>query len=63
MPDIEDFIGQKIPVKAITADLLAEVVPPPRRPPKPKAEYQGKRPNPNSSRKPTVRPSTPENPQ
>ena len=55
MPDIEDFIGQKIPVKAITADLLADVITPARRPPKPKADYQGKRPNPDRSRKPTVR--------
>ena len=54
MPDIEDFIGQKIPVKAITADLLAEVITPARRPPKPKSEYQGKRPNPGGSRKPRV---------
>ena len=63
MPDIETFIGQKIPVKAITADLLADVITPARRPPKPKAEYQGKRPSPDRGRKPTTRPSTRENPQ
>jgi len=28
MPDIEEFIGQKIPVQPITADLLAEVIKP-----------------------------------
>jgi len=56
MPDIEDFIGQKIPVKAITADLLADVITPEKRPPKPKADYQGKRPGQGGSRKPTVRP-------
>jgi ATP-dependent RNA helicase RhlB len=55
MPDIEDFIGQKIPVKAITADLLADVIKPEKRPPKPKTGSQGKRPHPERSRKPTVR--------
>ncbi len=55
MPDIEDFIGQKIPVKAITADLLAEIITPEKRPQKPKTEYQGKRPNPDRNRKPTAR--------
>jgi ATP-dependent RNA helicase RhlB len=55
MPDIEAFIGQKIPVKAITADLLAEAIIPPKRPPRPRAEYQGKHPRQDRSRKPTVR--------
>jgi ATP-dependent RNA helicase RhlB len=55
MPDIEDYIGQKIPVKAITADLLADVITPEKRPSKPKAEYQGKRPNPDRGHKPTIR--------
>ncbi|MDD1625461.1 MAG: DEAD/DEAH box helicase [Methylococcaceae bacterium] len=55
MPDIEDYIGQKIPVKAITADLLADVITPEKRPPKPETDYQGKRPNQDRSRKPTVR--------
>ena len=55
MPDIEYFIGQKIPVKAITADLLAEIVTPNKRPQKPKTEYQGKHPNPDKNRKPTAR--------
>jgi ATP-dependent RNA helicase RhlB len=32
MPDIEEFIGQKIPVKAIDKELLAEVIKPERRP-------------------------------
>ncbi len=45
MPDIEEFIGQKIPVEAITADLLADIVKPERRPERIKTEYQGKRPN------------------
>jgi ATP-dependent RNA helicase RhlB len=56
MPDIEDFIGQKIPVKAITADLLADVITPAKRPPRPKADYQGKKPNQDRSRKSTARP-------
>ena len=43
MPDIEEYIEQKIPVLPITEDLLAEVVKPERRPEKNKAEYQGKR--------------------
>jgi ATP-dependent RNA helicase RhlB len=55
MPDIEDYIGQKIPVKAISADLLAEVITPEKRPPKPKTDYQGKRPNQDRNRKPKVR--------
>ncbi len=55
MPDIEEFIGQKIPVIAITADLLADVITPARRPAKPKTDYPGKRPNQGGSRKPTVR--------
>jgi len=55
MPDIEDYIGQKIPVKAITADLLPTVITPERRPPKPKTDYQGKRPNQDRSHKPIVR--------
>ena len=55
MPDIEDYIGQKIPVKAITADLLADVIVPAKRPVKPKADYQGKRPNPGRTHKPTIR--------
>jgi ATP-dependent RNA helicase RhlB len=45
MPDIEEYIEQKIPVLPITADLLAEIVKPERRPAKVKAEYQGKRPH------------------
>ena len=56
MPDIEDFIGQKIPVKAITANLLADVITPARRPPKRKTGYPDKHPNANRSRKPTVQP-------
>jgi ATP-dependent RNA helicase RhlB len=63
MPDIETYIGQKILVNAITANLLAEVITPERIPPKPKADHQGKRPSSDKHKKFTSRPSTPENPQ
>jgi len=63
MPDIETYIGQKIPVIVITANLLAEVITPERRPPKPKTDHQGKRPSSDKHKKFTSRPSTPENPQ
>ncbi|SJM95712.1 DEAD/DEAH box helicase [Crenothrix polyspora] len=59
MPDIEDYIGQKIPVKPITADLLAELIIPEKRPAKPRPQ----KPRPSSasstSRAPKARPSTP----
>lgn len=63
MPDIEDYIGQKIPVKAIPGDLLAEIIKPEKRPEKHKSDYQGKRPGNDKNRKPKARPSAPENPQ
>jgi ATP-dependent RNA helicase RhlB len=63
MPDIETYIGQKIPVNAITANLLADIITPERRPPKAKADPQGKRPSSDKHKKFTSRPSTPENPQ
>jgi len=45
MPDIEDFIGEKIQVNAITEDLLAvDIKPPAKRPPR-KSNYQGKKPH------------------
>lgn len=45
MPDIEEYIGQKIPVLPITADLLADIVYPEKRPERIKTDYQGKRAN------------------
>jgi ATP-dependent RNA helicase RhlB len=73
MPDIEDYIGQKVPVLPITPDLLAEVVEPEPRPRSEKSEYQSKRsgrpgkPRPKFKPKPTAQttnpPSVPENPQ
>ena len=62
MPDIETYIVQKIPVNAITANLLAEIITPERRPPKPKVDHQGKRPSPDKHKKFTSRSSTPGNP-
>jgi ATP-dependent RNA helicase RhlB len=47
MPDIEEYIDQKIPVLPITEDLLAETVIPAKRPERTKSEYQGKRPHQN----------------
>jgi ATP-dependent RNA helicase RhlB len=63
MPDIEDYIGQKIPVKAITADLLADVIQPEKRPPRPKKDYPLKRPAQKKPYKPKAPASIPENPQ
>jgi ATP-dependent RNA helicase RhlB len=62
MPDIEAYIGQKVPIKPITSDLLAaEVVKPER---KSKPPVQEKRPAPKRPRprRPKARPSVPENP-
>lgn len=63
MPDIEAYIGQKVPIKPITADLLAaEVIKPERKSRAPAQEKHPdqKRPRP---RRPKARPSAPENPQ
>ncbi|MGR9114399.1 MAG: DEAD/DEAH box helicase [Gammaproteobacteria bacterium] len=73
MPDIEEYIGQKVPVHPITSDLLAEVIKPEPRPRSEKSEYQSKRsgrpskPRPKFKPKPaeqtTIPSSVPENPQ
>jgi ATP-dependent RNA helicase RhlB len=66
MPDIEDYIGQKIPVKPVAKELLADVIKPARRPEKPRGEFQRKRTNqttPGRNRKPKAPASAPENPQ
>jgi ATP-dependent RNA helicase RhlB len=60
MPDIEQYIEQKIPVLPITADLLADIVIPERRP---KTDHQGKRPTHSKNWKPRGPASAPENPQ
>lgn len=56
MPDIEDFIGQKIPVNPITVDLLAEVVKPEKRPERHREHAKG------NFRKPKGRSSAPGSP-
>ncbi|MGR9053146.1 MAG: DEAD/DEAH box helicase [Gammaproteobacteria bacterium] len=73
MPDIEAFIGQKVPVYPITGDLLVDVVEPAARTQRPKSEYrdkrsgrQGNKPGSKFKSKPTQATSpasTPENPQ
>jgi len=63
MPDIEDYIGEKIPVKAIPKELLADVITAPKRPHKPKADFQGKSFNRDKSSKSKAPASVPENPQ
>ena len=64
MPDIEAYIGQKIPVHAITQELLAEYVKPERNRERPRPPHHGKRPErDNRNRKPRAPVSTPGNPQ
>jgi ATP-dependent RNA helicase RhlB len=36
MPDIEDYIDQKIPIKSIDKELLADIIKPEKRTPRPK---------------------------
>lgn len=63
MPDIETYIGQKVPIKPITADLIAADVIKPKRKSNSQAQEKRapqKRPRPC---KPKVRASVPENPQ
>lgn len=50
MPDIEQYIDQKIPIKSITADLLAEVIEPEKRPETAKPSFSANRPRSNSPR-------------
>ncbi|MDO9105303.1 MAG: DEAD/DEAH box helicase [Methylovulum sp.] len=63
MPDIEAFIGQKIPVQAIPKALLAEVIKPEKRPESKKTPHQSKHTEQRRDRVPKARPSVPENPQ
>ena len=62
MPDIEEFIGQKIPVKAIVKELLADVIKPQRRPKEIRPAQRGKRPS-HSNNKPKGPALAPGNPQ
>ncbi|MBM4208019.1 MAG: DEAD/DEAH box helicase [Gammaproteobacteria bacterium] len=59
MPDIEEYIGQKIPVGAIPAELLADVIKPERKPREFKPAPRGKRPPHNPNRKPKAPSLTP----
>jgi ATP-dependent RNA helicase RhlB len=59
MPDIEAYIGQKIPVKSIPKELLPEII----LPEKNKSRHSSKRSNQNAHRKPKVHSSARENPQ
>jgi len=63
MPDIEEFIGQKIPVKAIDKELLADFIKPERRPREFRPDQRPKRPPHSQNRKPKVPALTPGNPQ
>ena len=73
MPDIEAYIGQKVPVNPITSDLLAEVIEPEPKSRSEKTEYQSKRSGRagrsrtkyknKPSAQTTTPPSVPENPQ
>ncbi|MGZ8161255.1 MAG: DEAD/DEAH box helicase [Methylobacter sp.] len=63
MPDIEAFIGQKIPVRIITTELLAEIIKPEKRLERSKNNYHGNRVEQNKNPKPKVQSSTPESPQ
>lgn len=73
MPDIEDYIGEKVPVTSITPDMLIEdVIKPERKAPRERVMPHDKRPpRPRPERKPrefkprqpeTTQSSTPENP-
>ncbi len=54
MPDIETYIGQKVPIQPITSDLLPEVVKPKRKPRPEKTTYQGQVMRPEKPRKKPV---------
>jgi ATP-dependent RNA helicase RhlB len=60
MPDIEEFIGQKIPVKAIDKELLADFIKPDRRPREFRSDQRPKRPPHSKPKAPAL---APENPQ
>ena len=69
MPEIEDFIGEKVPMLQITPELLVEdVIKPERRTPRERVVPHGKRPprsdqKPRAPRQATSPASAPENPQ
>jgi len=57
MPDIEDYIGQKIPVQRITEDLLVDVIKPAIRKPKPRVQRSNESRS-NRNRKPAIKKDT-----
>jgi ATP-dependent RNA helicase RhlB len=59
MPDIEAYIGQKIPVNSIPKELLPEIILPERN----KSRHSSKRSGQDTNRKPKAHSSVPENPQ
>jgi ATP-dependent RNA helicase RhlB len=64
MPDIEAYIGEKVPVQAVTQDLLAQdVVLPERKPRPPQGDKPHRRPRNGKPRPPKAPASAPENPQ
>jgi ATP-dependent RNA helicase RhlB len=53
MPDIEDYIDQKIPIKPIDKELLADIIKPEKRTPRPKlAPNKRTKPRPKTSGSP-----------
>lgn len=65
MPDIEEYIGQKVPINPVTKELLAEIITP-EKTPRHKPEYKDKRPRsprPRGERKSKSLASVPGNPQ
>jgi ATP-dependent RNA helicase RhlB len=63
MPDIEDYIGQKIPVKPVARELLADAIAPEKRVEKNRGEFQRKRSRSGRNRKPRAPSSALGNPQ
>lgn len=63
MPDIEDFIGEKVSVNAITEDLLATEINPPKKRPAYNGNNSGKKPaySKKPSSKPRIQPSPKKN--
>ncbi len=62
MPDIEEYIGQKIPIKVVTKELLADYIKADKKP-RFRPDHRTKRPNPQRNRKPKAPASAPGNPQ
>jgi ATP-dependent RNA helicase RhlB len=60
MPDIEEFIGQKIPVKAIDKELLADFIKPERRPREFRPAQRPKRPPHSKPKAPALAPGNPQ---